>query len=177
VDHPSDPGERATVPDDARLMAWLADMMRAADPPPDEMVELARQSFALRTLDAELAALVEDSADPATRPMPVREPLRAAPGGPDLRQLSFHFHDDRTGDDLIIAVELETRGERRRLTGHLTPQGPAHIEVRQPAVPRARRVDVDRLGRFTIEDVPPGPASLICHRTGCPSVATEWTLL
>jgi hypothetical protein len=177
VDHPSDPGERATVPDDARLIAWLADALRAADPPPDDMVELAKLSFALRTLDAELAALVEDSADPATQPVPVRESRPAAPGGPDLRQLTFHFHDDRTGDDLIIAVEVDVRGDRRRLTGQLTPPMPARIEVRQPAVPRARRIDVDQFGRFTVDELVAGPASLTCHRTGVPAVVTEWTLL
>ena len=177
MDHPSGPGDRPTTPDDARLIAWLADALRAADPPPDDMVELARQSFALRTLDAELAALVEDSADPATQPVPVREPRPAAPAGPDLRQLTFHFHDDRTDDDLIIAVEVDVRGDLRRLTGHLTPPGPAHIEVRQPAVPRARRIDVDQLGRFAVDDLVPGPASLTCHRTGVPAVVTEWTLL
>lgn len=164
-------------PDDARLTAWLADLFRAADPAPAEMVELARRSFTLRTLDAELAALVEDSADAGTGAITVREPPGADPDGPQLRQLTFQFHDDRTGEDLIVAVEVAALGERRRLTGHLTPQGPAQIEVRQPAVPRARRVDVDRLGRFRVDDLLPGPASLTCHRTGAPAVVTEWTVL
>jgi hypothetical protein len=156
-------------------MSWLAEIFRDADPVPADVMELARQSFALRTLDAELAALVEDSAasadDPAAQPLTVRGAL------PERRQLTFQFHDEQTDEDLIIAVEVESRNRRRRLTGQLAPQGPAYIEVRQPAVPRARRVDVDRLGRFVVDDVLPGPASLTCRRAGAPSVATQWTLL
>ncbi|HEU4346423.1 MAG TPA: hypothetical protein VFR35_01420 [Actinoplanes sp.] len=169
--YPSDPA----APDDGRLMAWLAEMLRESDPPPPAVLELARQSFTLRALDAELAALVEDSDAPAgDRPAVA---VRTAGVTPDRRQLTFHFHDERTGNDLVIAVEVEVRDQRRRITGHLDPAGPALVEIRQPAVPRARRVDVDRRGRFAIDEVLPGPASLTCRRVGAPSVTTEWTIV
>ena len=175
MSHPSDPAEQRTAADDSRLTSWLAEMFRRADPPPADAMELARQSFVLRTLDAELAALVEDSDAPADQAAPLA--VRDVRTRPERRQLTFQFHDQQTDQDLIIAVEVETRGRHRRLTGHLAPQGPAHIEVRQPAVPRARRVDVDRLGRFVVDDVLPGPASLTCRRAGSPSVTTQWTLV
>src|SRR4029453_13144708 len=104
VSHPSDPAEQRTAPDDGRLATWLAEMFRRADPPPADAMELARQSFVLRSLDAELAALVEDSeapADPAAPPLAVRD-VRARP---ERRQLTFQFHDRLTDQDLIIAVE------------------------------------------------------------------------
>ena len=176
MSHSSDPADRRATADDGRLTTWLADMFRDADPPPPDAMELARQSFVLRTLDAELAALVEDSDAPADREA---QPLAVRDAGalPERRQLTYHFHDEQTDQDLIIAVEVEQRDRHRRLTGHLAPQGPALIEVRQPAVPRARRVDVDRHGRFVVDEVLPGPASLTCRRAGSPSVTTEWTVL
>ena len=168
----------AGAPDDGRLLARLRDMFRRADPPPPDVVELARQSFTLRRLDAELAALVEDSDDPGGEPTRDRAvSVRRAGVPPEPRQLTFQFRDARTSEELVIAVQVEAVGVRRRLTGHLAPRGPAEIEMRQPAVPDGRRVDVDRLGRFVIEDVFPGPASITCRRVGAPAVATQWTLL
>jgi hypothetical protein len=178
VNDPTDPAE-LTAPDDDLLLARLGAMFREADPPPADVMELARQSFALRTLDAELAALVEDSdeaaGDPAASLRAVA--VRGAGMTPEPRQLTFQVVDEQGRDELVIAVQVESVGRRRRLTGHLAPQGPAHIEVRQPSAPQARRVDADRRGLFVIEDVLPGPMSLTCRRAGVPAVATQWTLL
>jgi hypothetical protein len=173
VDDPSDAAERAQALDDGRLLARLGEMFREADPPPADVMELARQSFVLRTLDAELAVLVEDSDLVKDSGVAVRDV--DAPPGP--RQLTFQFHDEQTHDELVIAVQVESRGASRRVTGHLAPRRAEHIEVRQPAAPKARRVDVDHLGRFVVDDMLPGPVSLTCRRTGAAPVATEWTLL
>jgi len=179
VTDPTDPAELTTAPDDARLLARLGAMLREAEEPPADAMELARQSFVLRTLDAELASLVEDSdlaaADPSgpTRAIAVR----GASLAPEPRQLTFQIVDEHGRDELVIAVQVESVGLRRRLTGHLAPQGPAFIEVRQPTVPQARRVDADGRGLFVIDDVLPGPMSLTCRRAGVPAVATQWTLL
>jgi hypothetical protein len=173
VNDPDGSPEQSPAPDDGRLLAWLAEVLRSADPPPDEMLELARQSFGLRTIDAELALLVEDSASGDGEPVAVRGAGVAA----EPRQLTFHFDGEHGRDELIIALQVEASAGRRRITGHLTPRGSARIEVRQPAAPRARAFDVDRLGRFVIDDVPAGPTKLTCHRADVPDVATEWTLL
>ena len=178
----NDPGgaaEQTSAPDDGRLLDRLGEMLRAADPPPADMLELARQSFGLRTLDAELARLVEDSESAAgesaaqSRSVVVRGAGLAA----EPRQLTFHFDGEPDRDELIIAIQVESSGGRRRITGHLTPRGSARIEIRQPAAPRARAIDVDRLGRFVFDDVPAGPTRLTCSRADVPDVATEWTLL
>ena len=170
---PNDAAEQVRALDDGRLLARLGEMFREAEPPPADIMELARQSFVLRALDAELATLVEDSDLVESSGVAVRD-VDAAPGP---RQLTFQFHDEQNHDELVIALQVESRGASRRLTGHLAPRGSAHIEVRQPAAPEARRVDVDHLGRFVIDEVRPGPVSLTCRRTGAAPVATEWTLL
>jgi hypothetical protein len=171
--------EPPTTADDDRLMARLAEVFRAVDPPPAIALELARESFTLRTLDAELAALVEDSDDALDDAMAQRRvvAVRGVGTAAEPRQLTFQFHDERKDQELVIAVQVEETGARRRLTGHLAPEGPARIEVRQPAPVRNRRVDVDHLGRFVIDDVPPGPTSLTCRRAGAHPVVTQWTLL
>jgi hypothetical protein len=160
------------TPDDG-LLTRLGAVLAGAEEPPAEVLELARQSFVLRELDAELALLVEDSHGPAAsvRSVAVRGSAR------EPRQLTFQVVDAQGRDELIIAVQVESVGRHRRLTGHLAPQGPAHIEVRQPAVPQARGVDADLRGLFVIDDVLPGPMRLTCRRADWPAVATQWTLL
>ncbi|MFI7599915.1 hypothetical protein [Actinoplanes sp. NPDC049681] len=164
---------------DDSLLARLGDLFAQSDPPPADAVELARQSFVLRALDAELAALVEDSesaggdAGVHRQAVAVRDPGTA----PQPRQLTFQVVGPHGGDEVIIAVQVESVGPHRRLTGHLAPQGPARIEVRQPMAPEARRVDADGRGLFVVDGVLPGPMSLTCRRAGAPDVATQWTLV
>ena len=172
MNEPSDAAESRPAPEDEDLLARLGEMFEAADPPPADVLELARHSFVLRTLDADLAALVEDSELVTSGTVAVR-------GGsdPEPRQLTFQFYDQQNDDELVIAMEVRGQGRRRRLSGHIASRRPAEIEVRQPAAPEARPVDVDHLGRFVIDDVLPGPMSLTCRRTGARPVATQWTLL
>ena len=175
---PSDRPEQAD-PADRHLITELGRLFQDGDPPPAEAMELARQSFVLLTLDAELAALVEDSdqatGDPATQRSAVA--VRGTGAAAQPRQLTFQFQDAQGRDELVIAVQVESSARHRRLIGHLAPQGPAEIEMHQPAAPEGRRVDVDHLGRFVINDVLPGPASLTCRRAGTSAVATQWTVL
>jgi hypothetical protein len=172
VNDPSDSAERTQAPDDRQLLAWLGEAVREAEPPPAQAIELAQGSFILRALDAELAALIEDSDLEGSSGVAVRDLAR-----PKLRQLSFQFYDAQNDDEFVVAMEVETRGPRRRLSGHLSSQGPAELVIRQPGAPEARQVEVDHLGRFVIEDVLPGPMSLTCRRPGARPVATEWTRL
>ena len=58
--------------DDDELLARLAATLRGAQQPPADVAELARASFGLRDLDAQLAELVADSAR-RTSPAGVRQ--------------------------------------------------------------------------------------------------------
>jgi len=172
VNDPSDSAEQTKTPDDRQLLAWLGEALRDAEPPPARVMELARKSLMLRTVDAELAALVEDSDLERISGVAVR-----AAAKPKARQLAFQFRDSQNDDELVIAMEVESQGRRRRLTGHLSSREPVQIEIRQPAAPEARPIDVDQLGRFVIDDALPGPMSLTCRRPGARPVTTEWTPL
>ncbi|WP_067510406.1 hypothetical protein [Actinoplanes sp. TFC3] len=166
------------APDDERLLARLEAMFRDVDPAPADLVTLAQQSFILRALDAEFAQLVEDSATAPAEPAGSRAMAVRGPGAaPPPRQLTFQVVDERGNDEVVIAVQVESIGGRRRLTGHLAPRGPAAIEVRQPAATDSRHVDADGRGLFVVEDVLPGPMSLTLRREGFPAVATQWTLV
>ncbi|WP_306212141.1 carboxypeptidase-like regulatory domain-containing protein [Actinoplanes sp. RD1] len=166
------PGEER---DDQLLLARLGALLREVDPAPRDLVALAKASFILRDLDAELAELVEDSAapDPEWQPLAVRGSATV----PQPRQLTFQVVDERGQDEVIVAVQVEAVGELRRLSGHLFPPEPADIELRRPGTAEVQQVPADEGGFFVLEDVPPGPMSLTVRRGGAFAVATRWTLV
>lgn len=156
--------------DDAALLQYLFQSLRHHEHPPRSLVELAKASFGLRHVDAELAALVADSLDEATGPR-VRS-VRAP------RMVSFESRH------LAIELEAAPTGSGWRIVGQLEPAGEARIDLLRsvaspaPTVDADRSpVDADRLGRFAVTVTDPGPLSLLCHRPGCPDVATSWILL
>jgi hypothetical protein len=149
--------------------ARLGEMFRTQDGPPPYVVELAKLSFGLRTVDAELAALVADSGVDA-------DAVAVRAGGPDdgSRLLTFEVGEPAgAGQTAAVEVEISGVGRHRRLLGQLHPAVPATIEVRQPAA-GPRTVDADDLGRFLVEQMAPGPFSLTCHRPGRRPVVTAW---
>ncbi|HLL69166.1 MAG TPA: carboxypeptidase-like regulatory domain-containing protein [Micromonosporaceae bacterium] len=158
--------EWSPPPADDALLRRLAQMFHEEDAPPAGALELAKATFGLRALDAELAALTADSyTDSAALA------LRASGSTDGPRLLTFEAAD--------FAVELEAHrvGPRRRLLGQLIPAAPARIEVRQTGTPDTPSVHADDQGRFVIENVQPGSLSLICRQPGQRPIATEWTAL
>jgi hypothetical protein len=155
----------ALDPDDEALLTRLGDMFDEDDGPPATTVELAKQSYGLRTLDAELAALTADSDVDAADVV-----LRQDDPG-DARLLSFQ------AADLAVELEVTGAGRHRHLFGQILPAGPVRIALHQPSSPDARWIDVDDRGRFMIENVSTGPIRLTCHRQGQPPVVTQWTWL
>jgi hypothetical protein len=149
--------------DDEALLGYLRQALLGQRPPPSGVVALAKASFGLRRLDAELAALVADSLDDTTGPR-----VRTV-GAP--RIVSFE------SADLTVEVELAPTGTGWRLIGQLDPPEPARIELRRPTGVSPGSVDADRRGRFALDVAESGPVSLLCHRLDRPPVATTWVLL
>lgn len=155
--------------DDATLLIYLRQALRTTEGPPPQVIELAKASFGLRNIDAELATLVADSLDEATGPR-VRS-LRAP------RMLSFE------APGLTVEIELTPTGAGWRLIGQLDPPGPARIRLRgviatsPTGVPGVGEAEADRLGRFALDVGEAGPVSLLCQRQGERPVVTTWLLI
>ncbi|HZD38372.1 MAG TPA: hypothetical protein VE664_07005 [Actinomycetes bacterium] len=166
--------ETSNVPDDhgaggeehQRLWRELAEVIAAADPVPPEVVQRGRDSFAWRTIDADLAALSYDSsAEPAA--------AAAVRGSEAPRQLTFE------ASALTVGVEVTVVGSRRRLIGQLVPPRQALVSVRHQHGGTVA-VEADELGRFRADDLPAGLSSLRCQLSGLEegtAVVTDWVVL
>jgi hypothetical protein len=153
----SDPAARLSDLDDEQLLAALRGMLAAAEPPPSSSVDLAKDSFALRIVDAELAALVDDAGLALTR-------------AGDAQRLAVFDSD-------CLSVEIEVSpGSRPRswhLIGQLVPPTAARIRIRRQPDEQPS-VSADDLGRFMIDQLPAGPLSLAIEVDGRPPVVTDW---
>ncbi len=153
---------------DERLLAELRAAASRLDPVPDAAVLAARSAFAWRTMDAELAELTAD-------PLVDDETFAVVRGVDVPALLTFE------APGLTLEVEVATTGRSRRLLGQLVPPHPARVEVRH----RGGRLEVaaDEVGRFAVDDAPPGPLSLRCEVTGAAGagpalvVETDWFLV
>lgn len=145
--------------DDNVLVTRLQNLFTGPDAPPAPVITLAQQLFSLRSLDAELATLVADSAV---------DGMEVAVRGTGARLLTFETAE--------LAIELEVSGEgrTRRVVGQLVPGGPATIEARQPSYPDARVAEADERGRFEFDGLAPEPMSLTWRRPGSRAVTTQW---
>jgi hypothetical protein len=158
---PHDP----SLDDDAELLASLRRMAKATDPIPSHVVELARAAFDWRTLDAELAELVLDSA----------EPELAAAAGALVRSTGHARLLTFEASDLTIEVEVEEEGEKRLLRGQLLPPVAAELVVQHAGGDLHATADAD--GRFTVEGVSSGPVRLRAVLAGRAPVETQWAAL
>ena len=102
----------AMDPRDRALLVQLRDALEVADPVPDTVVSHAKSAFTWLTIDAELAALADDSllAGPAVR------------SAATARSLTFEC---ATG---VVVLEVSDQGEdERRLLGQT--DRPADLQV------------------------------------------------
>jgi hypothetical protein len=143
--------------EDDDLLDELRAAVRQAGTPTAGMVAAARAAFSWRTVDAELAALTQDSL--------VDEPVgqRGSSAGP--RDLVF--------EGRALAVELERDAER--LVGQLVPATPGQVTLLGPDG-ELGRCDVDEWGRFRFERLVSGPTRLRCT-TAAGVLVTEWVRL
>lgn len=150
--------------DDDRLLAEIGDLLRRVDPIPGEVTLAARSALAWRNIDAELAELLHDSALDA-------EPLAGVRGsGGGWRALTFE-----TPDGVTIEVEVGVERSKRSLAGQISPAGAATVVVRLPGAEMP--VQVDELGRFQTNGLPPGPISLRCVLPDGRAIETGWVTI
>lgn len=150
--------------DDDTLVAELRAALATLDPVPGHLVAAAKQSFAWRRVDEELAELISDSAT---------HPLTAARSGGhpgESRLLTFE------GPGLTVEVEITPQGDRCRLVGQLVPPRHAHMEVRWQG--GSVTCEADAIGLFSADSVPPGPVSIACRlQEGHKQVVTSWVTI
>lgn len=143
---------------DDELLGLVGQALAAFDPVPDHVLEGARAAFTWRTIDAELAELVFDSS---------RE-LAGVRAEEANRQVTFQ------APGVEIEVMLIENGTRR-LVGQLVPPSSKRIEL--VGADNVLTTEADRLGRFTFDDVAPGPVRLVVlDGDGARIVQTEWVL-
>jgi hypothetical protein len=144
---------------DNELLTELRALAARLDPVPAEAIGAARSAIAWRTIDAELAHL---TGDPASG-----KHLAGVRSGRTPMLLTFE------APSLTVEVEVLETAAVRRLLGQLVPPTAGEIQVRHVA--GTVSVAVDEVGRFTVDDVAPGPVSILCT-AGPHVVQTDWFL-
>jgi hypothetical protein len=124
------------------LGAAVARMYTAADPPPPHLLAMASALLSWRDPDAELAALVVDSAVAG-------EAAGIRSGSESPRMLSFAL------GDVVLDVELVVDDGTVRLVGQVSAPEVAPIQVRHREGTWTGATD--ELGRFAVSGVPDGP--------------------
>jgi hypothetical protein len=143
------------------LLARLGQIADQLDPVPELTYRLAYASFQLRSLDSEIAELVEDSA--------LRTDQLAGVRGDDARLLYYQ------ASELGIELEVTSHGGRHAVLGQVV--GGADWEVRAETAAWTRPVAVDELGRFRLADLPAGPFRVRVQSPHRPTVTTNWVTL
>lgn len=149
------------TPQELETLVDLRRVLDQAEPLPPDSTTLAQAALGWRTIDAELAELVHDSA--------VDDHELLVRGDDDrLRVLTF-----RTGD-----IEIEVEYSNGQLVGQVIPAEAATIELHRESVGAVGSATTDEFGSFVIADVAAGPLSLLCRADdGRWSVRTSWTAL
>ena len=146
-------------PADRRLLAELRTVLEQVDPVPDAVVTSARAALTWLTIDAELAALAEDTA------------LASAGVRSSGLSRSVTFESDAG----VLAFEVSGDGDVRRIVGQA--DRPADLTVRHNGDPITAATDEQ--GRFRIDGVLAGPVSLHCVFRDTPEspIVTSWIVL
>jgi hypothetical protein len=146
-------------PADRRLLAEVRIVLDEVDPVPDAVVTSARAALTWLTIDAELAALAEDTAlaSAGVRSTGLR------------RSLTFE------SDGGVLAFEVSEDGDKRQIVGQADRS--ADLTVRHNGEPIT--VATDEQGRFRISGVLAGPVSLHCVFRDTPEspIVTSWIVV
>jgi hypothetical protein len=144
--------------------AQLRALFNHLDPVPPLLDQAARDAFAWRTLDEDLAELMRDTADAEEEAGAL---VRGAAAGV-ARQLSFE------SPKLGIELEVVATGPReRRLEGQLLPPESATVTLQRPGEDPVS-VQTDELGRFALDGLQAGVVRLYVLLRGV-QIAIPWT--
>lgn len=142
---------------DVHLLADLNSLYANDDPVPEEVLQAARSAIAWADLDAELAKLIDEESL-------VGQAVRATG---DHRLLTFE------AEHLTFVVEATELTHGRKLVGQVVPAGPRELCL-ESAGGNTATTEVDELGRFSVPQLPAGPARLRCELPDGTRVVTEW---
>lgn len=146
-------------PADLRLLAEVRSVLDEVDPVPAAVLTSARAALTWLTIDAELAALAEDSA------------LASAGVRSTALTRSLTFESDAG----VLAFEVSGDGDARQIVGQA--DRPADLTVRHNGEPIT--IATDEQGRFRIDGVLAGPVSLRCVFRDTPEspIVTSWIVV
>jgi hypothetical protein len=162
--------------DEQTLERELRMAVELFDPVPPHLLDRATAMFTWRTIDAELAELVYDSAS-AQEPMTVRgdgepriltfrlEPLRPAPAAAPVPAPA-------SPAPKVVEIEIGGEGATRDLLGRVSPSGPDHIDIDRGTA--TVTVATDARGRFAARDLMPGPLRIRCVYPDGSDIVTDW---
>jgi hypothetical protein len=146
-------------PADRRLLAEVRTVLDEVDPVPAAVLTSARAALTWLTIDAELAALAEDTA------------LASA----GVRSTGLTRSVTFESDGGLLAFEVTENGDVRQIVGQA--DRPADLTVRHNGEPIT--VATDEQGRFRIDGVLAGPVSLRCVFRDTPEspIVTSWIVV
>lgn len=142
-----------------QIIATLRKGLQQSDPVPSMVSEFAGALFTWRNIDAELAELSFDSIDEET-PSGVRSTTAA-------RMISFEVGR--------WTIDVEYSPVTGLLMGSVSPEASFTVELHSRGDLFA--VESDDLGRFELDGIEPGPASLVLRFADGAMVKTSWIVL
>ncbi|MBR7830086.1 hypothetical protein KDK95_27535 [Actinospica sp. MGRD01-02] len=143
--------------ENVRLLADLNALYQYDDPVPESVLDAARGAFAWLDFDSELAKLLDEESLAG----------RAVRATGDQHLLTFE------AEHLTFVVEATELADGRKLVGQVMPAGPREVWLESAGGERAA-TEVDELGRFSLPQLPAGPARLRCELPDGTRVVTEW---
>jgi hypothetical protein len=144
---------------DDQLAERLRLALDAVDPVPPAVLQAARGAYSWRTVDAELAELVADSA---------LAPAAGVRTAGTARRVTFRARD--------VEVEvLITEEGAARLEGQVVPPRPGRVELETGK--GARTAVADHVGRFTFGEVQRGALRLRVTTDEGVVISTDWILV
>jgi hypothetical protein len=144
---------------DEPLLGAISRALAATSPMPDYLLEAAKAAIFWRTIDAELAELVFDSAT---------EELTSVRSATIERQLTFRSFG------LEIEIMLDS-SDGQTLMGQLVPAERAEVDLRFGT--HVITAETDEWGQFTFVGLPAGSVQLVVRRGTRILAVTDWFVL